>query len=90
MTTPSDWFRNGVATDCLWYDEYQGNESCAKYGCTLGLTDDSPCILCKDYRLFERGHYERQLIRQALLNEYNFRADNRGQYRIDGVFEESE
>ena len=85
MKSPSDWFKNGVATDCLWYDEYQGNESCALYGCTLGLADDSPCFLCRDYRLFERSSYEKFLIRDAVKSKSLYRADSDGQYFIDGM-----
>lgn len=83
--SPTSWIPNGIATDCLWYDEFQGNQACARYGCSLGVDEDSPCILCKEYKLFERGYYERILIRKAILNREVFVEDKNGQLKIDGI-----
>lgn len=78
--TPSDWMPRGIATDCLWYDIFQGNESCAKYGCSLGIEEDSPCFLCKDYKLYEKGAiYDKEKTR-VLLDNSSLPSDRNGQF----------
>lgn len=78
--TPSDWMSRGIATDCLWYDEFQGNEACAKYGCSLGIDEDSPCFLCKDYKLYEKGAiYDKEKTR-VLLDTSSLPSDRNGQF----------
>lgn len=80
MKTPTDWMDRGVATDCLWYDIFQGNEACAKYGCSLGIDEDSPCILCKDYKLFEKGVSHDKEKRRRLFGSGDLPSDRNGQF----------
>jgi hypothetical protein len=78
--TPSDWMPRGIAMDCLWYDEFQGNEACAKYGCSLGIDEDSPCFLCKDYKLFEKGSIHDKEKTRILLDTSSLPSDRNGQF----------
>lgn len=81
---PTDWMPHGVATDCLWYDIYQGNETCEKHGCSLGLGEDEPCFLCKDYVIFERG-FQNDKEKARRLFGTDLPADRNGQYYILGM-----
>lgn len=82
---PTNWFKNGIAIDCLWYEEFQGNEMCKKYGCSLGIEENGPCFLCKDYILFERGSQYDKETTQALFRNSHLPVDRNGQYYIDGM-----
>ena len=83
--TPSDWFPNNVAIDCLWYEEFEGNQLCSKYGCTLGVDEDSPCVLCKTYYPFEEGQDPKEFIRKFIEVDQAFSLGPDGQYRINGM-----
>ena len=85
MMTPTDWMPNGIATDCLWYDEFQGNEMCSKHGCSLGIDEDSPCFLCSDYVLYERGNQNEKERTRILFFSNHLPVDRNGQYYIDGM-----
>ena len=73
--TPTDWMPDNIAVDCLWYEEYDGQQTCVHYGCSLGIDDDRPCILCKEYTHYEPGAFTPK----------GYSLDRNGQYRIAGV-----
>lgn len=80
MKTPTDRIYRGVATDCLWYDIFQGNEVCALYGCSLSIVEGSPCFLCENYKLYEKGVSHDKEKRDRLFGSGDLPSDRNGQF----------
>ena len=88
IPSPGDWFPRGIATDCLWYEQFQGNEMCEKLHIQLGL-DDEPCFLCKHYKEFKGGPHEKDYA-QNLVRNSGYPVDRNGKYYFDGMWDGSE
>lgn len=84
IQSPGDWIPRGIATDCLWYEQFQGNEMCDRHKIQLGL-DDEPCFLCKDYKQFMEGQDREKLKAQNLFDSGSTAVDRNGQYYIRGM-----
>ena len=72
IQSPGDWFPRGIAMDCLWYEQYEGNDLCSKKHIPIHEGPGEECFLCPDYSEYVKGA------------SYKYE-DKTGQYYIPGM-----
>ena len=75
-----------MATDCIHYEEFMGNDCCRRFGINLNGGDVSPCMLCKFYiQKGENGHEDFKAVADRCSDSGASVCDSTGQYYILGM-----
>lgn len=76
-----------VALDCLYFEQFMGNECCSRYGINLEGGETSPCSFCKHY-VKTKGEQNEEVFKAVAdrsVDPDHPVCDSTGQYYILGM-----